>query len=93
VAITELPELHRERAARKTDYLNAEDGGQIVEQEAHFEFTTSLWTAQRLAKITLMRLRFQQTLTLPFKLTAFQLEAGDTFFFYAQTMEHQLWSF
>ena len=28
-----------------------------------------------------MRLRFQQTLTLPCKLTALQLEAGDTFYF------------
>jgi hypothetical protein len=43
------------------------------------DFTTSLWTAQRLAKIAVMRTRFQQTLTLPFKTAALQLEAGDTF--------------
>lgn len=65
----------------KPNYLNTEDGGQIIWQDVNFEFTTSIWMAQRLAKIALMRLRFQETLTLPFKLTAFQLEAGDTFYF------------
>jgi len=40
-----------------------------------------MWTAQRLAKIAMMRTRFQQTLTLPCKVTALQLEAGDTFAF------------
>ena len=67
--------------AGKPNYLNTEDGGQVIWQDVNFEFTTSVWMAQRLAKITLMRLRFQETLTLPFKLTAFQLEAGDTFYF------------
>jgi len=65
----------------KPNYLNTEDGGQVIWQEIQLDFTTSLWTAQRLAKIALMRLRFQQTLTLPCKLTAFLLEAGDTFGF------------
>jgi hypothetical protein len=66
--------------AGKQDFIT-EDGGQIIWQDVQFDFTTSLWMAQRLAKITLMRLRFQETLTLPCKLTAFQLEAGDTFYF------------
>jgi len=65
----------------KPDYLNTEDSGQIIWQELQLDFTTSLWTAQRLAKITLMRLRFQETLTLPCKMTAFQIEGGDTFYF------------
>jgi hypothetical protein len=56
-----------------------EDGGQIIWQDVDFDFVTSLWQAQRLAKIELMRKRFQQSFTLPCKLSAFQLEAGDTF--------------
>jgi hypothetical protein len=71
--------------SHKPDYIT-EDGGQVIEQDATFEFTTSIWTQQRLAKIALMRLRFQQTLTLPFKMTAFALEAGDTF-----TYTHARW--
>ncbi|MFZ3188616.1 MAG: hypothetical protein WA180_09160 [Candidatus Sulfotelmatobacter sp.] len=59
----------------------AEDGGQIIWQDVDFDFVTSLWQAQRLAKIELMRKRFQQSFTLPCKLSAFQLEAGDTFYF------------
>jgi hypothetical protein len=83
----------------KPNYLNSEDGGQVIRQQADFEFVTSVWQAQRLAKITLMRLRFQQTLTLPCKLTALQLEAGDTFSFthlawliFDQTFEVTQWS-
>lgn len=70
----------------KPNYI-AEDGNQVIWQDVHFEFTTSVWTAQRLAKIALMRLRFQQTLTLQFKLTAFVLEAADTF-----TFSHPNWN-
>ena len=76
-----FPPYQANGLAGKPDYLNTEDAGQVIWQDAHFEFTSSVWTAQRLAKITLMRLRFQQTLTLQLKLTAFQLEAGDTFNF------------
>jgi len=76
-----FPSYQANGMAGKPNYLNTEDSGQVIWQDANFEFTTSVWMAQRLAKITLMRLRFQETLTLPFKLTAFQLEAGDTFFF------------
>ncbi len=76
-----FPAYQANGLAGKPNYLNTEDGGQIIWQDVLFEYTTSVWTAQRLAKIALMRMRFQQTLALAFKLTAFQLEAGDTFFF------------
>ncbi|HEY3972306.1 MAG TPA: hypothetical protein VGM18_04830 [Candidatus Sulfotelmatobacter sp.] len=76
-----FPPYQANGLAGKPNFLNTEDDGQVIWQDVHFEFTTSVWTAQRLAKIALMRLRFQQTLTLQFKLTAFQLEAGDTFYF------------
>lgn len=75
-----FPPYQANGLAHKPDYIT-EDGGQVIWQDAHYEFTTSIWAAQRLAKIALMRLRFQQTLTLPFKMTAFALEAGDTFKF------------
>jgi hypothetical protein len=74
-----FPPYQANGLAHKPNYLNSEDAGQVIWQDVHFEFTTSVWTAQRLAKIALMRLRFQQTLTLQCKLTAFDLEAGDTF--------------
>jgi hypothetical protein len=64
----------------------SEDGGQVIWQDVNFDFVTSLWQAQRLAKIELMRKRFQQTFTLPCTLAAFQLEAGDTFY-----LTHSRW--
>jgi len=67
--------------AGKPNYLNTEDGGQVIWQDLNLDFTKSLWMAQRLAKIAVMRLRFQQTLTLPCKLTALAVGAGDTFAF------------
>jgi hypothetical protein len=67
--------------AGKPNYLNTEDGGQVIWQDLNLDFTKSLWMAQRLAKIGVMRLRFQQTHTLPFKLTALAAGAGDTFEF------------
>jgi hypothetical protein len=76
-----FPAYQANGLAGKPNYLNSEDGGQILWLDLQLDFTTSLWTAQRLAKIALMRTRFQQTLTLPCKLTALQLEAGDTFSF------------
>jgi hypothetical protein len=90
VSMTQLPGLWREQSfpayqangfAGKPNYLNSEDGGQIVWLDLRLDFTTSLWMAQRLAKIALMRTRFQQALTLACKTTALQLEAGDTFSF------------
>lgn len=82
-----FPAYQANGLAGKPDYLNSEDNGEILWQDLRLDFTTSLWTAQRLAKITLMRLRFQQTLTLPCKMTAFALESGDTF-----TFIHKRWS-
>jgi hypothetical protein len=76
-----FPPYQANGMAGKPNYLNSEDGGQIIWQDVQFDFCTSLWLAQRLAKITLMRLRFQETLNLACKMTAFALEAGDTFYF------------
>jgi hypothetical protein len=90
VSMTNLPGIWQEQSfppyqanglAGKPDYLNSEDGGQILWQDVKLDFTTSMWMAQRLAKIFMMRTRFQQTLTLPCKTAALQLEAGDTFYF------------
>jgi hypothetical protein len=75
-----FPAYQANGLAGKPNYI-LEDGGQILWQDLQLDFTKSLWMAQRLAKIALMRLRFQQTLTLPCKLTALTLEAGDTFSF------------
>jgi hypothetical protein len=59
----------------------AEDGGAIIWKEARFGFTTSIWMVQRLAKIVLQLLRFQISLHLACKLTAFPIQAGDTITF------------
>jgi hypothetical protein len=59
----------------------AEDGGAIIWKEARFGFTTSIWMVQRLAKIVLQLLRFQISLHLACKLTAFPVQAGDTITF------------
>jgi hypothetical protein len=75
------PEYQANGLAGKPDYLYSEDGGQVLRLKLQLDFTTSLWTAQRLEKIAMMRTRFQQTLSLPCKITALQLEAGDTFSF------------
>ena len=76
-----FPAYQANGLAGKPNYLNSEDAGQIIWQDVSLDFCTSLWLAQRLAKITLMRLRFQETLTLPCKMTAFAIEAGDTIYF------------
>ncbi len=76
-----FPPYQANGLAGKPNFLNDEDDGQIIWQDVQFDFCTSVWQAQRLAKITLMRLRFQETLSLSFKLTALALEAGDTFYF------------
>lgn len=59
----------------------AEDGGQIVWKDIRLGFCTSIWQCQRLAKIVLQLLRFQVTLNLQCKLTAFQVQVGDTLIF------------
>jgi hypothetical protein len=76
-----FPAYQANGLAGKPNYLNSEDAGQVIWQELQLDFTTSLWTAQRLAKIALMRLRFPETITLPCKMTAFPLVSGDTFGF------------
>jgi len=75
------PEYQANGLAGKPNYLNSEDGGQVLRIKLQLDFTTSLWRAQRLEKIALMRTRFPQSLTLPCKITALQLEAGDSFSF------------
>lgn len=65
----------------------AEDGGAIIWKETRFGFTTSIWAVQRLAKIILQLLRFQVTLHLACKLTAFPIQAGDTI-----TFTHARWA-
>lgn len=81
-----FPAYQANGMAGKPDYLNTEDGGQILWQDLQLDFTTSLWTAQRLAKIALMRTRFQQTLTLSVKSIGLKIEAGDTF-----SWSHERW--
>jgi hypothetical protein len=90
VSLTQIPPTWQ-RASYPSYQSSAyitEDGGQVLWKDVNFEFCTSLWQAQRLAKIALMRLRFQETLHLPAKLAALQLEAGDTFSFV-----HLRWNF
>ena len=65
----------------------AEDGGQVIWKEVRFGFCTSMWQAQRLAKIVLQLLRFQVSGHLACKLTAFQVQAGDTI-----TFTHARWA-
>lgn len=90
VSMTNLPGIWQEQSfpayqangsAGKPNYLNSEDGGQIKWLDLKLDFTTSMWMAQRLAKIAMMRTRFQQTLTLACKTIALQLEASDVFDF------------
>jgi hypothetical protein len=65
----------------------AEDGGQIIWKDITLAYTTSLWMAQRLAKIVLQTLRFQVSLRLACKLTAFQIQGADSI-----TFIHQRWA-
>jgi hypothetical protein len=81
------PSYQANGLAGKPDYLNSEDGGQIIWMDLDLDFVTSIWQAQRLAKIALMKTRFQERLHLQCKLSAFQLEAGDTF-----ELTHANWS-
>jgi hypothetical protein len=55
----------------------AEDGEQIY-KDIQFPFTTSAATCQRLAKIDLEKARQQITVNISCKLTAFELQPGDT---------------
>jgi hypothetical protein len=82
------PSYQANGLAGKPNYLNSEDGGQIIWMDLDHDFVTSIWQAQRLAKIALMRTRFQDRLNLQCKISAFQLEAGNTFEF-----THANWGF
>ena len=58
--------------------FETEDGGDRKYLDLTLPYTTSVSTAQRLAKQVLYRNREQIVVTLPCKLTAFQYEVGDT---------------
>jgi hypothetical protein len=83
---TDFPPYQGNGLQGHPNYL-AEDGGQIIWKEVRFGFCTSIWQAQRLAKIVLQLLRFQVSLHLACKLTAFQVQAGDTI-----TFTHKRWA-
>lgn len=83
---TDFPPYQGNGLQGHPDYLT-EDGGQIIWKEVRFGFCTSIWQAQRLAKIVLMLLRFQVSGHLACKLTAFQVQAGDTI-----TFTHARWA-
>lgn len=55
----------------------SEDGGEQTMLDLALPFTTSAATAQRLAKLTLLRGREQMTLTADFGLNAFDVEVGE----------------
>jgi hypothetical protein len=65
----------------------AEDGMEVIWKDVEFPFTTSLWACQRLAKIILQQIRYQVTLSLSCKLSAYQVQAGDTI-----TFIHERWT-
>ena len=82
---TDFPPYQGNGLHHTPNYL-AEDGG-IIWKDTRFGFTTSIWMVQRLAKIVLQLLRFQVTLNLACKLTAFPVQAGDTV-----TFVHARWA-
>jgi hypothetical protein len=59
-------------------FYQAQDAGERIYKDIQFPFTTSVATAQRLAKIILERGRQQIVATLPCNLRALQLGIGDT---------------
>jgi hypothetical protein len=83
---TDFPPYQGNGLQGHPDYIT-EDGNQIIWKEVRFGFCTSIWQAQRLAKIVLMLLRFQVSAHLACKLTAFQVQAGDTI-----TFTHARWA-
>lgn len=90
---TDYPEL-------TSAVFESEDGGDRKYIDLTLPFTTSVSTAQRLARQVLYRNREQLTLTMPCKLTAFQFEVGDTLLinnarlgFSAKPFEVVSWSF
>jgi len=57
--------------------FEAEDGGERLPLDLELPFTTSSASAQRLAKLTLLRSREQIGITADFSLKAFNVEVGD----------------
>jgi len=83
---TDFPPYQGNGLNKHPDYIT-EDGGQIIWKDIQLPFTVSLYMAQRLAKITLQKLRRQVTLNLACKMTAYQVQAGDIIIFI-----HQRWA-
>lgn len=80
--------------------FETEDNGERIFRDIELAFTTSPSMAQRIAKIVLFRNREQMTLTVPVKLTGFNVEVGDTiqitnsrFGFSSKTFEVANWHF
>ena len=83
---TDFPPYQGNGLSHTYNYV-AEDGGTPIWKDARFGFTTSIFMVQRLAKILMMTLRFQVTINLACKLTAFPIQAGDTI-----TFTHARWA-
>jgi hypothetical protein len=80
--------------------FEVEDNNERIFRDIELAFTTSPSMAQRIAKIVLFRNRQQMTMTVPVKLTGFNVEVGDTiqitnsrFGFSAKTFEVANWHF
>lgn len=58
--------------------FEAEDNNERIWRDIELPYTTSSPTAQRLAKIELQRARKQITVTAPWKMSAYQVQPGDT---------------
>lgn len=74
---TDFPPYQADGVNGRPNYIT-EDGGETIWKDIQLSFTQSIWNAQRLAKITLMALRYQETFVLPCKLKALPCQAGDT---------------
>ncbi len=80
--------------------FETEDNAERIFRDIELAYTTSPAMAQRIAKILLYRNREQMTLTVPVKLTGFNVEVGDTiritnsrFGFSSKTFEVANWHF
>jgi hypothetical protein len=83
-----------------SNVFEAEDNSERIFRDIELAYTTSPSMAQRIAKIVLFRNREQMTLSVPVKLTGFNVEIGDTiqitnsrFGFSAKTFEVANWNF
>lgn len=72
----------------KNSFYESEDG-EVIQQDLPLPFVQRPSTAQRIAKIELERQRQEITFSASFKLTAFQVQAGDNIFF---TFDKYGWS-